>query len=92
MSGISSKALNFGDPANKKKYNGIEYDSTFSIDEYEAQLRNLDPQVGRWWEIDPKTDNQEIWSPYVSNNDNPIMYSDPLGNEADDCCKGYGML
>ena len=88
MSGISSKALNFGDPGNKRKYNGIEYDSTFAIDEDEAQLRNLDPQVGRWWEIDPKIDNMEMWSPYASNYDNPITYNDPLGDEGDDCCKG----
>ena len=93
MVGIGGKALDFGDPANKKKYNGIEYDSTFGIDEDEAQLRNLDPQVGRWWEIDPKIDKMEMWSPYASNFDNPITYSDPLGDEGETCCLGnYGQL
>ena len=87
MAGISSKALDFGDPVNKKKYNGIEYDSTFGIDEDEAQLRNLDPQTGRWWEIDPKVDDMEMWSPYASNYDNPIRFSDPDGDEGDDCCR-----
>ncbi len=87
MAGISSKALVFGDPENKRKYNGIEFENALGIDDYEAQLRNLDPQVGRWWEIDPKIENQEAWSPYVTNNDNPIKYSDPLGDEADNCCK-----
>ena len=86
MAGISSKALSFGDPGNRKKYNGIEYDSIFAVDEYEAQLRNLDPQVGRWWEMDPKVDNMEMWSPYASNYNNPILNSDPLGDEPQ-CCK-----
>jgi len=91
MAGISSKALNFGDPENKIKYNGIEKEDAFEIGIYDAQLRELDGQTGRWWQIDPKTENMEMWSPYASNYDNPILYSDPLGDEpesADGCCKG----
>lgn len=86
MAGISSKALNFGAPENKKKYNGIEKEDGLGIEIYDAQLRELDPQTGRWWQIDPKVDNMEMWSPYVSNYDNPIRYSDPLGDEGQDCC------
>jgi RHS repeat-associated protein len=91
MAGISSKALNFGEPENKKKYNGIEKEDGLGIEIYDANLRELDPQIGRWWEIDPKVDNMEMWSPYASNYDNPIRYSDPLGDEGDDaneCCMG----
>ncbi|MGB3155847.1 MAG: RHS repeat-associated core domain-containing protein [Chitinophagaceae bacterium] len=87
MAGISSKALNFGDPGNNKKYNGIEKNSDFQIDIYETQLRVLDGQIGRWWQIDPKVDNMEMWSPYASNYDNPINYMDPLGDESEGCCK-----
>lgn len=87
MSGISSKAA--GLLENKKKYNGIEFDNDLDINTYEANLRDLDPQTGRWWQIDPLTDKMEMWSPYVSNYDNPIRYSDPLGDEPDgDCCGG----
>lgn len=86
MAGISSKALSFGDPGNRTKYNGIEYDSIFAVDEYEAQLRNLDPQLGRWWQIDAKIEDMKMWNPYASNYDNPILYSDPLGDEPE-CCK-----
>ena len=39
-------------------------------------VRELDPQMGRWWQIDPKVDNMEMWSPYVSNYNNPFKYSE----------------
>ncbi|MCG2618207.1 hypothetical protein LZZ85_28185 [Terrimonas sp. NA20] len=85
MAGISSKALTFGEPGNKYKYNGIELGTELDI--YEAFYRNLDPQTGRWWQIDPKTENMEMWSPYASNYDNPIFYSDKLGDEGQACCQ-----
>jgi RHS repeat-associated protein len=87
MAGISSKALAFGNPVNNKKYNGIEKENDLQIEIYDAQLRELDGQVGIWWQIDPKTENMEMWSPYVSNYNNPIRYSDPLGDEPQ-CCFG----
>jgi RHS repeat-associated protein len=73
---------------NRKKYNGIEFDNDLDINTYEAPLRDLDPQIGRWWQIDPLTEKMEMWSPYTSNYDNPIRYSDPKGDEPDGCCKG----
>lgn len=81
MAGISSKAA--GSLINRKKYNGIEFDEDLDLDTYEAFYRNLDPQIGRWWEVDPKIeDGQESMSPYNSMADNPILQSDPLGDEA----------
>jgi RHS repeat-associated protein len=89
MAGISSKAFKPGSAENKKKYNGIEYSSDFDVDVYEADLRYLDPQMGRWWQIDPKIEKMEMWSPYASNYNNPIRYSDPKGDEGEDCCGGF---
>lgn len=86
MAGISSKAA-LG-LENKYKYNGIELDTSLGLDEYEAALRDLDPQTGRWWQVDSETEDQEMWSPYTSNYDNPILYKDPLGNEGEACCGG----
>ena len=86
MAGISSKA--FGGVENRYKYNGIELDTSLGLDEYEAQLRDLDPQTGRWWQVDSETEDQEMWSPYTSNYDNPILYKDPRGNEGEACCGG----
>jgi len=86
MSGISSKAA--GGIENNKKYNGIEFDENLDLDTYEAYYRNLDPQTGRWWQIDPKVDQgMESVSPYASMYNDPILNSDFLGDEPDGCCK-----
>ncbi|MCW3465823.1 DUF6443 domain-containing protein [Chitinophaga nivalis] len=82
MAGISSNALKGTRYVeNRKKYNGIEYTNELDLDTYDAQFRNLDPQTGRWNQIDPKIEKMELWSPYVSNYDNPIRYNDFLGDE-----------
>jgi len=90
MAGISNhalKGLNY--PENHKKYNGIEYTDDLDLDLYDAQFRNLDPQLGRWNQIDPRIEDMEMWSPYASNYDNPIRYNDFLGDEPED---GPGLL
>lgn len=79
MSGVSTKAV--GPLENRYKYNGIERIGDLGLEDYDAKFRELDPQIGRWWEVDPKTESMEMWSPYVSNYDNPLRYSDFLGDE-----------
>ncbi|MGN6213652.1 DUF6443 domain-containing protein [Parafilimonas sp.] len=78
MAGISSKALSFGDPGNKYKYNGIENNTDFDLNTYEAYYRTNDPQIGRWWGIDTKPDF--IISPYSSMANNPVLLTDFLGD------------
>lgn len=86
MSGISSKAA--GKLENKFKYNGIELNEDLGVEDYDAHFRTLDPQTGRWWQIDPKIEQgQESISPYNSMSDNPVLRTDPLGDLDDDCCK-----
>ncbi|MCK7560208.1 hypothetical protein MKQ70_36985 [Chitinophaga sedimenti] len=72
MSGISSKAIY--NPENRYKFNGIELNSDFDLYSYEARYRNLDPQIGRWWQIDPKP--SVGISPFASMDLNPILNSD----------------
>jgi len=81
MAGISSNALKGTQyPKNRREYNGIEHTTDLDLNQYDAQFRNLDPQIGRWWQIDPKIEKMEMWSPYVSNFDNPVRFSDPNGD------------
>ena len=79
MAGISSKALK-GElyPENREKYNGIEYTNELNLDIYDARFRNFDPQIGRWIQIDPKPNN--MISLYVAMGNNPVRYSDFLGD------------
>jgi len=86
MAGISSKAA--GKLENRFKFNGIELTEDLGVEDYDAHFRTLDPQTGRWWQIDPKIEQgQESISPFNSMSDNPILRTDPLGDLDDDCCK-----
>ncbi|MDP4264022.1 MAG: colicin E3/pyocin S6 family cytotoxin [Bacteroidota bacterium] len=93
MAGISSKALAFGQPENKKKYQNYEFNSDFDINLYESFYRNHDPQLGRFWQIDPKIEQgMENWSPYVAMFDNPIKFNDFLGDTPGDTVTTYHPL
>lgn len=78
MGGISSRSLVFGRPENKKKYNGYEYNEDLDINLYESIYRLHDPQIGRFWEIDPKPSDWH--SPYEAMSNNPIFKFDALGD------------
>lgn len=85
MQGISSKAA--GTVENKYKYNGKELQSKEFMDGSGLELndygkRMQDPQLGRWWVLDPKADLLEMSSPYVFCYNNPIIYKDPDGELA----------
>ncbi|WP_126249192.1 RHS repeat domain-containing protein [Chitinophaga rhizosphaerae] len=79
MAGLSEKAIY--NPENRYKYDGIEKIGDLGLEDYGAKFRELDPQIGRWWQVDPKTEKMEMWSPYASNYNNPILFSDLLGDE-----------
>ncbi|OQP38895.1 hypothetical protein A4H97_19520 [Niastella yeongjuensis] len=82
MAGISSKALMPNYAENKKQFNGIEHTTDLDINQYDAFYRTLDPQIGRFLQIDPKIESAEAWSPYTAMLNNPILHADPLGDSS----------
>ncbi|QQS28152.1 MAG: hypothetical protein IPM47_14930 [Sphingobacteriales bacterium] len=67
-----------GVKANNYQYNGIELIEDFGLHVNHALFRTLDPQTGRWWQIDPKPNYTH--SNYAAMANNPVLYSDILGD------------
>ncbi|CAL1518549.1 DUF6443 domain-containing protein [Chitinophaga sp. MM2321] len=76
---LSSKALNR--MQNNQLFNGIDKLDEFELELYTAFYRTLDPQIGRWWQVDPAEEKYAGISPYNLSNNNPANFSDPLGDD-----------
>jgi RHS repeat-associated protein len=61
---------------NRYLFNGIERQEETGWDL--AEFRAYDPTIARWLQVDPKASERE--SPYVGFGNNPLFYTDPLGD------------
>ena len=78
--GLSTQAFTqkYSQNRGKKDLMALNMISAFGLNEYKAFYRDYDPEIGRWWQIDPKPDYSQ--SLYSAMNNNPISINDPLGD------------
>jgi len=85
MAGISTTAplkLENRFKFNGKELNHKEFNDGTGLEWYDYGARLQDPQVGKWWAIDPLAGKFPWQSPYVAMDDNPILKTDPTGMAA----------
>lgn len=68
---------------NKYLYNdGSEREDALDLGIDYTRFRYYDPGLGRWWQIDPKADQDDLvdWTPYNYSYNNPVLENDPNGD------------
>jgi len=84
MAAVSDMAMKTPYAQNKYRFNRKElqyqeFNDGSGLQEYDFGHRMQDPQLGRWWTLDPKADLLEMSSPYAYCYNNPLSYKDPDG-------------
>jgi hypothetical protein len=88
MAGISSQALGFGGSESKNKFQGQElahqeFSDGSGVEMYEFKWRMDDPQIGRFWQIDPLAEKYVYNSPYAFSENKVTGHVELEGLEAE---------
>nr|WP_262919856.1 RHS repeat-associated core domain-containing protein [Niabella hibiscisoli] len=90
MKGMGYQQNIAGVTPNKYKFNaGSELNTDFDIQIYETAFRGLDPQIGRFWQVDPMAGLYLVNSPFHYALNNPIANNDPTGAVTRNDIYGY---
>ena len=65
----------------KYLYNSKELQDELGLNWYDYGARNYQADLGRWFNLDPQTENYVNWTPYNYGADNPILFIDPNGED-----------
>jgi RHS repeat-associated protein len=81
MAGISDEAVKTNYVANKYRFIGQLYDDDLDWDAYQMRYRTMDPQLGRFWQVDPLATKYVYTSPFAYAENRPIDGIDLEGKE-----------
>ncbi|MEM6316221.1 MAG: hypothetical protein AAF960_01045 [Bacteroidota bacterium] len=73
-------------------FNGIEEVNDFGLNVNMAMYRTLDPELGRWWNVDPDATMFGGLSPYNSMLNSPKVHNDPNGDNPILIGAGIGLI
>jgi len=67
----------------RNKFTEKEWDDEFGLNWYHFDWRPYDPQIGRFFSVDPQAIDFPSYSPYHYAYNNPLAFNDPTGQSAE---------
>ncbi len=68
-----------GTNLNKYKFGGKELQTELNLNTYDFHARQQDPQLGRFWGVDPMAEKFSSNNPFNYTLNNPVLFIDPTG-------------